>query len=196
MKSFQRTLLFSALVFQKRCKGRAFFHTIQIYLTIFLHFYCIFLLTDTVTDMLQNTFLPEHSCRKRFPIPYYIREGIYGYVYLLQAGTGNAAAGFVLSLHRRAEQYRKKGCYCHACAEFVGIWIQEGLKTENCVQGPENMLPYPYMLKGASDGLPERGTEICVLSAVNEELQLAIGKENSGKTCIIASTVSLYGFPL
>ncbi len=71
-------VLFSALVFQKRCKGRAFFNTIQIYLTIFLHFYCIFLLTDTVTDMLQNRFLPEHSCRKRFPIPYYIREGIYG----------------------------------------------------------------------------------------------------------------------
>ena len=121
MKSFQRTLLFSALVFQKRCKGRAFFNTIQIYLTIFLHFYCIFLLTNTVTDMLQNTFFPEHCCRKRFPIPYYIREGIYGYVYLLQAGTGNAAAGFVLSIHRRAEQYRKRDAIATRGADFVGI---------------------------------------------------------------------------
>lgn len=70
--------------------------------------------------------------------------------------TGNAAAGFVLSLHRRAEQYRKRDAIATRGADFVGIWIQEGLKTENCVQEQENTLPYRYVLKGASDGLHER----------------------------------------
>ena len=74
MKSFQRTLLFSALVFQKRCKGRAFFHIMQIYAAIFLHFYCIFF--AFVANMQKNRHVAKHTFHDksriaRFYIPYY-----------------------------------------------------------------------------------------------------------------------------
>ena len=121
MKSFQRTLLFSALVFQKRCKGRAFFNTIQIYAAIFFAFLLHF------SANIQNIrYVTKHVFARTL-----LQEAV-SYTLLYKRGdlrlglsdsgwTGNAAAGFVLSLHRRAEQYRKRDAIATRGADFVGI---------------------------------------------------------------------------
>uniref|UniRef100_UPI0025FC456B hypothetical protein n=1 Tax=uncultured Bacteroides sp. TaxID=162156 RepID=UPI0025FC456B len=62
------------LVFQKRCKGRAFFNIMQIYAAIFLHFYCIFF--AFVANMQKNRHVAKHTFHNksridRFYIPYY-----------------------------------------------------------------------------------------------------------------------------